>query len=128
MATQEMILIDRNKKDYEVNEMLDKIKEVNNLPLYKKGRGLCIGNMSSQMIATLYLDELDKYIKYNLNIRFTRFMDDIICISEDKEYLKYCLGEIEKIVNKYRLVLNKKTKIYSSSEEIFVKQIISIST
>ena len=45
-------------------------------------------------------------------------MDDIICISEDKEYLKYCLGEIEKIVNKYRLVLNKKTKIYSSSEEI----------
>ena len=39
-----------------------------------------------------------------------------ILIHEDKEYLKYCLKEIEKILTKYKLFLNKKTKIYSSKE------------
>ena len=39
-------------------------------------------------------------------------MDDGILIAEDKEYLVYCLDEITKIVNKYKLELNSKTMIY----------------
>ena len=34
-------------------------------------------------------------------------------ISESKEYLKYCLNEIVKLMNKYKLKLNDKTRIYS---------------
>ena len=39
-------------------------------------------------------------------------MDDGILIAEDKEFLVYCLNEITRIVNKYKLELNSKTKIY----------------
>lgn len=35
-----------------------------------------------------------------------------------KEYLKYCLVKIENLLNKYKLKLNKKTKIYNSLDEI----------
>ena len=94
-----------------------KIDEVNKLPLYKKGKGLCIGNMSSQVIATFYLNELDHYIK-SLGVKYVRYMDDGVLMHSDKEYLKKCLVKIEEILQKYKLVLNKKTKIYYSNEEV----------
>lgn len=34
-------------------------------------------------------------------------MDDGLLISDNKEYLKYCLNQIEKIVKEYKLELNK---------------------
>ena len=40
-------------------------------------------------------------------------MDDGILVSNDKEYLKYCLKEIKKIMNNFELELNNKTRIYS---------------
>ena len=39
-------------------------------------------------------------------------MNDVLLIHEDKEYLKYCLIEIDKILKKYKLEFNiKKTRI-----------------
>ena len=45
-------------------------------------------------------------------------MDDGVLIHENKEYLRYCLIEIERMVDKYKLSLNKKTRIYKMSEGI----------
>lgn len=95
-----------------------KRNEVNELPLYIKGKGLPIGNMTSQIIATFYLDELDKFIKNNLKVELIRYMDDIVLFSKSKEYLRECLEKIKVIIEKYQLTLNKKSKIYSSKEEI----------
>lgn len=36
----------------------------------------------------------------------------------DSNYLKKCMKDIEIILNKYKLILNKKSKIYRNSEEI----------
>ena len=124
----------RNKiKDKKVIDILDKIidttnykyinEEINklgsNLPIYKKDKGFPIGNMTSQIIATLYLNELDHFIKEKLKIKYyIRYMDDGVLIHESKEYLSFCLSEIERIIEKYKLKLNKKTKIYKSSEGI----------
>ncbi len=110
--------IERLKK-LDTNDKLLKIEEVLKLPTYRKGKGLPIGNMSSQIIATFYLNELDHYIKEVLKIKeYVRYMDDGVLIHNDKEYLKFAKVKIEEIVNKYKLELNKKTKIYSSNEEI----------
>lgn len=100
-------------------EKLLKINNIKKIPIYEKGKGLPIGNMTSQILAIMYLDELDKYIKENLNIKYyIRYMDDGIIIHNDKEYLKYCLSEINKIITKYKLNLNNKTKIYKCNDEI----------
>ena len=91
------------------------IKDIMDIPLYKKGTGFAIGNPVSQAIAIIFLSYLDHYIKEKLNIPFyCRYCDDGILISDDKEYLKYCLKEIKRIINDYKLELNmKKTRIYS---------------
>lgn len=116
------LIIDSTDSDY-VNKEIEKIKkkyndkEVMELPFYKKGKGLAIGNMTSQSLAILYLNDLDHYIKEKLKIEFyIRYMDDGIIISNNKEYLKYCLVKIKDIINKYKLELNKKTRIYSIDE------------
>jgi len=127
-------IIDSTNADY-VNENINKIKqkeikklsnnpyksnlieEINKLPLYKKGKGLPIGNMSSQVLAILYLNELDHFIKEKLNIKYyIRYMDDGLLIHENKDYLKYCLREIVKILDEYKLKLNNKTKIININE------------
>ena len=41
-----------------------------------------------------------------------------ILIHWDKEYLKYCLTQIEKEIRKVKLELNKKTKIYNMKQGI----------
>lgn len=93
------------------------IREINDLPQYQLGKGLPIGNMSSQILAIMYLNELDHFIKEKLKIKYyIRYMDDGIILHKDKQYLEYCLIEITKIIEKYKLKLNRKTMIIHSSQ------------
>ena len=91
-----------------------KLKELDEIPLYKNNKGLPIGNMTSQIFAIFYLNDLDHFIKEKLHIKYyIRYMDDFILMHSDKEYLKYCLTEIEKELEKVQLSLNQKTHIFS---------------
>ena len=97
----------------------DKFKELDNIPLYEYNKGLPIGNLSSQILAVFYLNDIDHYIKEKLHCKYyVRYMDDFIIFHEDKEYLKYVLKEVkEKLHTDCKLNLHpKKTKIFSIKE------------
>ena len=101
----------KNSNKPNKNKLID---EIENIPLCKKGSSAPIENMSSQAFAIIYLNEIDSYIVEVLKPMFyLRYQDDGLLISESKEYLKYCLNEIVKLMNKYKLKLNDKTRIYS---------------
>ena len=52
------------------------------------GKGIPIGNLTSQLFANVYLDELDQYIKHVLRVRrYARYMDDFVLLHDDKPYL-----------------------------------------
>ncbi len=73
--------------------------------------------MTSQILAIFYLNGLDHFIKEKLHIKYyIRYQDDVILLSNDKCYLKYCLEEIKKFILDYGLVLNDKTKIINVSK------------
>ena len=75
--------------------------------------GIPIGNQTSQWFAVMYLSGLDHFIKEKLGIRYYgRYMDDFYLIHEDKEYLQYCLREIQAYVARLGLTLNHKTNIF----------------
>ena len=79
------------------------------VPLCNKGKGAPIGSMCSQIIAILYLDQLNHFIKEKLHIkRYLIYMDDGVLLHENKDYLNYCLKEIEKYLESLKLTLNKK--------------------
>jgi len=97
----------------------DRKSEIDKIPYYDVGKGLPIGNMSSQFLSIFYLNALDHKIIHDFHIKyFVRYMDDFLLIHHDKKHLENCLKEIEKILKEdYKLALNKnKTKIYSSNE------------
>jgi len=57
------------------------------------GKGLPIGNLTSQHFANLYLGELDHYDR--LGVRgYLRYMDDLLLFAEDKPTLHRWLAEI----------------------------------
>jgi RNA-directed DNA polymerase len=93
-----------NRKIQELNDSFDK-----ELPFYIKGKGLPIGNLSSQFLAIFYLNKLQHYIINDLHLKFMiNYMDDYIILSHDKEYLKKCQKIIEqKLLEEYKLEVNK---------------------
>ncbi len=124
------IIIDSTNKPY-VNKRIAHIKEnylkkhpeftkdVSSLPFYEEGKGLPIGNMTSQFLSIYYLYELDHYIVHNLHVKhYIRYMDDFVLIHPDKKVLEKARDEIAKILEeKYKLKLNaKKTKIVKCNE------------
>lgn len=76
--------------------------------------GIPIGNYTSQYYANIYLNELDKYIKYNLNIKYyIRYMDDFILLLNTKDECKIAKKNInDYIIKKLKLTLNPKTNYY----------------
>lgn len=77
------------------------------------GKGLPLGNQINQGFALLYLDSMDKLIKYELGIEYYgRYMDDFYLIHPSKEYLKYCLEVITMYLETLDLKLNGKTQIF----------------
>ncbi|MFV0424396.1 MAG: reverse transcriptase domain-containing protein [Bacilli bacterium] len=76
-------------------------------------RGIPIGNLTSQMFANIYLNELDQYIKHTLKVKyFIRYMDDMIILHHDKKLLyEYKMLIEEFLQNELKLNLNNKTAI-----------------
>lgn len=75
--------------------------------------GMPIGNLTSQLFANIYLNELDQLCKHELNLHFyVRYMDDVIILLDSKERLAEIKGIIEDFLNgNLHLDLNKKTAI-----------------
>ena len=75
---------------------------------------LPIGLNTSQILAIFYLDDLDKYIKEKLKIKYyVRFQDDFLMFHSSKLYLQNCIKSLEVFLSLYMLKLNKKTRIYN---------------
>lgn len=92
-----------------------RIEEVNKIPLCVKGKSAPIGSMCSQIIAIIYLDKLNHFIKEKLHVKkYVLYMDDGVLIHQDKNYLNYCKKEIEIFLLSLKLKTNsKKTRVDS---------------
>lgn len=84
------------------------------------GKGLPMGNQSSQWFALYYLDKIDRTIKEKYKIKYyTRYMDDLVLLHESKEYLQSCLKELTDIAeNVLKISFNEKTQIFPISEGV----------
>ncbi|MEK7465191.1 MAG: reverse transcriptase/maturase family protein [Patescibacteria group bacterium] len=62
------------------------------------GRGLPLGNLTSQLFANVYMNEFDRYVKHTLKIKhYIRYADDFVIFSNDREEL----GQIIKPIREF---------------------------
>jgi RNA-directed DNA polymerase len=77
------------------------------------GRGLPLGNVTSQIFSNIYLHELDQFIKHVFKESFyLRYCDDFVIISSDENHLKNLIPQIEHFLEtKLQLELHPKKVI-----------------
>lgn len=96
-----------------------KLKMIHDIPLYQKGKGLPIGNMTSQILAIFYMNDVDHFIKEELGFKYyIRYMDDLLIIDTDLEKLKKSFNLIINEIQKLNLDINSKSNIYKLSNGI----------
>ncbi|PIV46674.1 hypothetical protein COS21_04100 [bacterium (Candidatus Gribaldobacteria) CG02_land_8_20_14_3_00_41_15] len=83
--------------------------------------GIPIGNLTSQLFANVYLNELDQFVKHSLRQKYyLRYMDDFLILEADKRdlhLLKEKLGKFLK--DNLRLTLHpKKANIFPAEKGI----------
>lgn len=72
----------------------------------KQGVGLPIGNLTSQLLVNIYMNEFDHFLKRELKVKYyVRYADDFIIVHESKEYLENFLPKISAFL-KTRLKLS----------------------
>jgi retron-type reverse transcriptase len=70
----------------------------------QRRRGLPIGNLTSQFLSNVYLNEFDHFIKRQLKIqKYIRYVDDFALFGEDKQALAANLVAIEEYLATLRL-------------------------
>ncbi len=80
-----------------------------------KKKGMPLGNMTSQFLSNVYLNNLDQFVKQRLKMKYyLRYVDDFVILHESKEVLENCKDKIEKYLKNLRLEFHPdKSKIYS---------------
>lgn len=75
--------------------------------------GMPIGNLTSQETANIYLNEVDKYAKHELRIRYyIRYMDDTIILIKGRRNAEEARNKLEVFMrDRLHLAMNKKTVI-----------------
>lgn len=88
--------------------------------------GMPIGNLTSQLFANIYLNELDQFCKHVLRVRyFVRYMDDVIMVVPRKRAHEVLDAAEKFLLEELRLDLNKKTTIQPVGKVEFVGYIVS---
>jgi RNA-directed DNA polymerase len=58
-------------------------------------KGLPLGNLTSQLLVNIYMNEFDQYMKHKLKVKYyIRYADDFVILSEDKIYLESLILKI----------------------------------
>jgi len=80
------------------------------------GKGVPIGNLTSQIFANIYMKELDYFVKFNLREKnYFRYADDFIFLHVDKSYLeklkntacKFVEDELHLTIHPNKIILRK---------------------
>lgn len=84
---------------------------------YGKGKGIPLGNLTSQVFANIYLSELDQFVKHKLKVKYyLRYADDFLILSTNKERLFQYINPIEKF-------LKEKLKFELHPEKIIIRRL-----
>lgn len=78
-------MLDTHIRDADLLTLLGKIVQSFSV---SPGKGLPLGNLTSQLFANVYMDAFDRYVKHGLGIRwYVRYADDFVVLSHDRAAL-----------------------------------------
>lgn len=82
-------------------------------------KGLPLGNLTSQLLVNIYMNEFDQFVKHKLKVKYyIRYADDFVFLGTDPA----SLAHMRHGVNKY---LEEKLKLSLHPDKVFIKTVSS---
>lgn len=79
--------------------------------------GLPLGNLTSQVMANIYLNELDQFLKHNLKIKYyLRYADDFVILDNRKD-------KLESLIKPITQFLNQSLKLELHPKKVFFRKL-----
>lgn len=83
------------------------------------GVGLPLGNLTSQLLVNIYMNEFDQYVKHRRKVKYyLRYADDFVFLSHDKKALEQSLRYIVRF-------LQEKLKLELHPDKVYIKTLAS---
>jgi hypothetical protein len=85
----------------------------------KAGTGLPLGNLTSQLLVNVYMNEFDHFVKRKLNAKYyIRYADDFVIMKNSKI-------ELEALIPRVDRFLSEKLKLALHPDKVFIKTSLS---
>lgn len=83
------------------------------------GVGLPLGNLTSQLLVNVYMNEFDQFVKHKLKAKYyIRYADDFVILNHDKSALKNQLPQISGFLENH-------LKLFLNPDKVFIKTLAS---
>ncbi len=82
----------------------------------RAGKGLPLGNLTSQLLVNIYMNEFDQFVKHRLRAKhYIRYADDFVLLSDDKLWLEEQIPKIENFLRDVLRLSLHPDKVYICS-------------
>jgi RNA-directed DNA polymerase len=72
--------------DKNILDLLEKV--IDSFSSKEMGKGLPLGNLTSQLLANIYMNEFDQFIKHKLKVKYyIRYADDFVILDDDRNMM-----------------------------------------
>lgn len=89
-------ILSRHIEDKDVLWLLERVIDSFE-SLGKSDVGLPLGNLTSQLLVNIYMNEFDWFVKHELKVKwYIRYADDFAILHENKKYLEVLIPQIDK--------------------------------
>ena len=93
------ILLDLLAERIEDAKLFDLLKQIIHGFEFSPGKGMPLGNLTSQLFANIYLDPLDQFVKHHLKAKYyLRYADDFMVLADRPDELMGFFVEINRFV------------------------------
>lgn len=85
----------------------------------KEGKGLPLGNLTSQLFVNIYMNKFDQFAKHTLKLKYyIRYSDDFVILSGNKIWLEDQIKPIKKF-------LREELNLELHADKVFIKTVFS---
>ncbi len=88
-----LAILDRSIPDKDIIWLLSRV--IGSFRSTGEGVGLPLGNLTSQLLVNIYMNEFDQFAKHSLKAKwYVRYADDFVILSENRDWLQEILERI----------------------------------
>ncbi len=110
-------IVERYVPDVRIRSLIKEI--VGSFHSNEKEKGLPLGNLTSQLLVNIYMNEFDQFVKHQLKATcYIRYADDFVVLSDDRTHL-------HEILSHMNVFLQDRLRLRLHPDKVFIKTLAS---